>query len=409
MALRYLFLDFNAFFANCEALLRPELRGRAIGVVPVMADTSCCIAASYEAKATGVRTGTLVRDARRLCPAITLVEARPAEYIQIHRQLLAALEKAIHVDQVHSIDEVSATLPANWQAPDLARAAAMRAKQAVAAGVGPTMRCSIGIAPNLYLAKTASDMQKPDGLVLLDQPDLPGALYRLALDDLCGVGARMGLRLAQAGITTVQDLCEASSQRLRAIWGGIEGERMWARLRGLDFPAAPTYKRQIGHSHVLAPALRTDPLARAVAHRLLEKAAMRLRDQGYYAGELQAQMAFRRGYPWGNSLRIDPTQDTVEFASALNLLLDRREPPPFDAEPVSVGVVLGRLTHSSNHTQSLFPTAAERRVPLMRIIDGVNLVYGFGSVYWGNSHKGRSAAPMRIPFGRVPSPEKEGG
>ena len=74
--IRWLFLDLNSYFASVEQELRPELRDRPIAVVPVMADTTCAIAASYEAKAFGVRTGTQVGEAKRLCPGIALVEAR---------------------------------------------------------------------------------------------------------------------------------------------------------------------------------------------------------------------------------------------------------------------------------------------------------------------------------------------
>ena len=72
-SLNWLFVDLNSYFASCEQEARPELRGRPVGVVPMMADTTCCIAASYEAKAFGVRTGTIVADAKRLCPGIVLV------------------------------------------------------------------------------------------------------------------------------------------------------------------------------------------------------------------------------------------------------------------------------------------------------------------------------------------------
>ncbi len=77
MGIHYLFLDMNAFFASVEQQLRPELRGKPVAVVPMLAETTCCIAASYEAKRYGIKTGTLVQDARLLCPRLELVEARP--------------------------------------------------------------------------------------------------------------------------------------------------------------------------------------------------------------------------------------------------------------------------------------------------------------------------------------------
>ena len=98
--LRTLFVDFNSYFASVEQQLNPALRGRAVGVVPVMAETSCCIAASVEAKTFGVRTGTGVAEARRLCPDIHFVLADHAKYVEIHHQAVAAVDRIKQPKQV---------------------------------------------------------------------------------------------------------------------------------------------------------------------------------------------------------------------------------------------------------------------------------------------------------------------
>ncbi|MBK6417571.1 MAG: hypothetical protein IPF79_00010 [Ignavibacteria bacterium] len=133
------------------------------------------------------------------------------------------------------------------------------------------MLCSVGIAPNDYLAKTATDMQKPDGLVVIEQEDLPNVLYSMELQDLCGVGRKMYQRLWKHGIYTVEMLCTASKQQLHDVWGGIEGDRLYARLRGEDVPHVETHKSTVGHSHVLEPSLRTHSGVIGVVHRLLQK------------------------------------------------------------------------------------------------------------------------------------------
>lgn len=88
MELSALYVDFNSYFASVEQQLRPELRGKPIGVLAVMAETTCCIAASYEAKAFGIKTGTMVRDARKLCSSMIFVEVRPALYVEFHHKLI---------------------------------------------------------------------------------------------------------------------------------------------------------------------------------------------------------------------------------------------------------------------------------------------------------------------------------
>ncbi len=407
MPINHLFLDFNAYFASCEQHLRPELRGRPLGIVAVAAETGCCIAASYEAKARGVKTGALVRDARRLCPDILFVVARPREYVRLHEDLLKVVERQMHIETVHSIDEVSCRLTGRWCEPAAARALALQIKQAIRREIGPALRCSIGLAPNLFLAKTASDLQKPDGLVVIDTPDLPGALHGLELRDLYGIGRHMEERLRRAGIATVAQLTAADHRQLRAIWGGVEGERIWAKLRGADFPSDPPRKMHVGHSHVLEPELRTEPRARAVLHRLLQKAAMRLRALEYFAGELALSVDYLGREDWRADARFDPTQDTVELAQALDNLWARRPALPPGARPFWVGVVLTRLEHAHDHTPSLFATATARRAALLHAADELNKRHGNGAIYWAAAHEGRASAPMRIAFNRVPDAKLE--
>ena len=179
MALRSLFVDFNSYFASVEQHLRPELRGKPVAVVPVKAETTCCIAASHEARKFGIKTGTRVSDARHMCPGLQIVEARPALYVELHHKLIAAVESCIHVEEVWSIDEMPCELTGRLQKREKACELALKIKKTIAGDVGSELRCSVGIAPNSFLAKTASDMQKPDGLVVIEQQDLPQCLHRL--------------------------------------------------------------------------------------------------------------------------------------------------------------------------------------------------------------------------------------
>ena len=133
-----------------------------------------------------------------------------------------------------SIDEMACRLIGRERVLAKAKAIAISVKRAVRA-VGDTLRCSIGLAPNRYLAKVASDMQKPDGLTVLLLEELPAALYGLKLSDLIGVGNCMERRLHQHGIQTVEQLCALTPGQMRAIWHSVVGERIWHWLRGADF------------------------------------------------------------------------------------------------------------------------------------------------------------------------------
>src|ERR1700710_1380351 len=104
MDLRYLYVDMNSYFASVEQAQRPELRRRPVAVVPVLAETTCCIAASHEARVHGVKTGTQVAQARQLCPDIEIIEARPRLYIETHHRLIKVIESLLPVEDVVSID-----------------------------------------------------------------------------------------------------------------------------------------------------------------------------------------------------------------------------------------------------------------------------------------------------------------
>lgn len=436
MNLRSLFVDFNSYFASVEQHEDPNLRGRPVGVAPVAAETTSLIAASYEAKAFGVGTGTMVREARRRCPDIQIRVARPERYVAWHHRLMEAINHAIPVGRVGSIDEVACELVGRQRRREVAEEIARQVKHEIAlAAPGGAIRCSIGIAPNDFLAKTASDMKKPDGLTVIELADLPHALHKLALRDLCGIGPSMEARLHEAGITTVAQLTAASKLVLRRAWGGIEGERMWGLLRGAWLPSAPTERGSIGHSHVLGPELRTPAGALAVLKKLLVKAAMRMRREEMLSGAMAVRIRFiGHDQRWERDLAFDPTDDSRELLRLLNGMLDSGQhrplplgmdarvpraqdaqewPGPVNAIPLSVSVTLMHLVPRTQSSGSLFPfTQDTGRVDAGRIdalVDRINAKFGYNKLYFGSMQLAleHDAAPMRIPFNRVPDTKSE--
>ena len=215
--LRWLVLDLNSFFASCEQQEHPELRDRPLIVVQTMAETTCAIAASYPAKALGIKTGTLVHEARRLCPHLKLIQANHKLYVDYHHRILRAIEKHIPVDEVMSIDEVACRLDKRQQQPTVAGELAQEIKHEIETQVGACLTSSIGISANKLLAKLASNMQKPDGLVILPVEDLPRAILHLKLRDIPGIGPSMVERLRKAGIADIATLWNTDASRLRLI------------------------------------------------------------------------------------------------------------------------------------------------------------------------------------------------
>jgi DNA polymerase-4 len=404
MALRALFVDFNSYFSSVEQQEQPHLRGRPVAVVPVMTDSTCCIAASYEAKKFGVKTGTNVGEARKKCPGLVVIEARPGLYVEYHHRLIAVVDSCLPVTDVRSIDEMCCVLRGRWRDRETAVGLAREIKARIAATVGSQMRSSIGIAPNAFLAKTASDMQKPDGLVVIEEEDLPDCLFRLELRDFCGIGRSREARLHECGIRTVEQLCRAPKEVLHRAWNGIEGDRMFALLRGEEVERAPSERCTVGHSHVLEPKCRTKALAEATLRRLLQKAAARLRSLGYFAAGLSVSVKFLGDKRWGDEMSFLETQDTLELIRIFGLLWQRY--PAKAPVPLQVGVTFFHLTAVTNVTRHL-PPMETSRLALDQAMDRLNQAYGRNTIYFGGAQPEVAAGPARIAFTNIPAKEIE--
>ena len=403
-----MFIDFNSFFASVEQAQRPELRGRPVVVVPLLAESTCCIAASREAKPFGIKTGTPVYEARRLCPGLVVVEARAESYILIHRALFKVIEDCGVAPEVASIDEVHCPLWGEWMEPDAARALAQEIKRTIAEKVSPLLTCSIGLAPNRFLSKTASDMQKPDGLVVILPSDLPHCLHRLELRDLVGIGPRMEARLRAHSIETVEHLCAASREMLHAVWGSVEGELFHDSLHGLATRSRASERRTLGHSHILPPELRSERGARSVLHRLAQKAAMRLRSYGCVTARMSVFVRHAGDRAdWSDEIRFNPTQDTLELLHTLEMLWARRPSRP-DAMPFAVGVNFLELHEETNSVPPLFDRdGGQRRRDLLAAVDRLNIEKGKHTVYFAGAHGAVDYSPMRIAFNRIPDLDTE--
>lgn len=416
--LDWLFFDLNSFFASVEQQVQPALRGRPVIVIPVESEYTCAIAASYPAKALGIKTGTSVQEARRKCPAIRCVIARHDLYVLYHEAILQEVERHIPVTQVASIDELACRLPGDFGRPAAAVALARHLKQGIRDRVGDCLTCSVGLAPNRLLAKVAADLQKPDGLTVLPPDGLPGPLLGLELKDFPGIGENMEKRLWRAGIYTVPQLWTCPLKQLRAIWGGVEGERFWHRLHGREVPDEPTQRGSLGHSHVLAPECRPVARAEEILFRLAFKAATRLRDMAHVATRLDLNLRLPDGAGLGWTARFAPTQDAAHLFQAVDALWRRFLAETGANQVKQVGVVLHGLTAVADLRQlELFPVAeapasaeAERRAAqqagrerLAQAVAALNHQLGREAVHFARRpNAGLTYLGRKIAFNRVP-------
>ncbi|CAM3119011.1 DNA-directed DNA polymerase [Asticcacaulis taihuensis] len=404
--LRWLYLDMNSYFASCAQQDEPAIRNRPVIVVPVMSDYTCAIAASKEAKALGVKTGTQVKEARERIPGLVIREARPDRYVDLHNQILAQIDHVIPVEKVCSIDEVACRLMGPQQLEAPARALGHRIQRRILENVGECLTASIGIAPSRLLAKTAADMKKPLGLTVLRQDELPGALLELEIDEFAGIGRSMKARLNAAGVETVRQLWELSPSRMRQIWRGIMGENFWYALHGTDPLEIETHRASITHGHVLAQELRPAEHARGVARRLTAKCGSRLRRMGYKCGGLHLYLRGAGGERLEAATRFAVTSDSFRMLEASDDLwaqCARR----LKAPRVKQIVVTCLHLIEAGAKPDLFgwtPDGEEdgRHMSLLSALDALNQKFGKDAITIGPRTKMHGFVGAKIAFNRIP-------
>ncbi len=427
--LRWLYIDLNSYFASVEQQLQPHLRSRPMVVVPTSGtDNTCAIAASYEARALGIKTGTMIYDARKLCPGLLIVPARHDKYVDFHHRIMTEIDRHIPLTKICSIDEVACRLMGAEQEKDNALALARRIKRGIADNVGLYLKSSMGIAPNRFLSKVASNLQKPDGLTILQAHDLPDRLLHLSLRDLPGIGRSMEQRLAAAGITNIQDFWNLAPKHARNIWHSVEGERFWYALHGVEVAEpAKSGRHTIGHSHVLAPGMRPRKAARMVARRLTVKAVTRMRRLGFYARFYNLYVRYDSHGPqettrgitpernrWQGYVKLPPSQNNFTFLKALSQLWNDMSKTENSTHIKQISVALYGLTHQDDLMPDMFdalndPVAQEQEKynRLSMALDIINRKYGLDTIVTGGlpapvSGPVSDYSGSKIAFTRIP-------
>lgn len=245
-------IDMNAFFAAVEQQSNPVLRGRPIAVTG-NEQRSIVLTASYPARTCGVKTGMTRGEALARCPQLTLVPANNRLYTHVSTQIMLLLQDYTPILEVFSIDEAFLDLSGSLRLFGGAERIAYLIKSRIKARFGLT--CSIGIAPNKLLAKLASEQHKPDGLTVFRPEEVPALLEKMPIQELCGIGRRLGRQLQGLGIFTCGQLGRYPLVALRKKYG-VVGDRLHAMARGLD-PSpvigeeASVPIKSVGHSRTL--------------------------------------------------------------------------------------------------------------------------------------------------------------
>lgn len=227
-----LHIDFDSFFASVEQQLHPHLRNRPMGVTARNGRT-CVIAASREAKKFGIKTGTRTFDALKLCPSFVSVPADFVNYGEVSKKFIKICDEFSPTIEVFSIDEVFMDVTLTARLFGGVYPLIEKFKSRLREELGDYITASVGISHNKLLAKLASGMKKPDGVMAIDHEDVIKVYNETKLTDICGIGRRIEERLHNLGIYTLLKLRLTPLSSLIAEFGEVEGKFLydigWAR------------------------------------------------------------------------------------------------------------------------------------------------------------------------------------
>ena len=333
-------VDMDAFYAAVEQRDNPELRGLPVAVGG-REGRGVVATASYEARTFGVRSAMPAGEALRRCPQLIFVRPRFDAYREVSGQIRAIFGRHTELVEPLSLDEAYLDVSHVADEPLAAAEIAKSIKRAILAETGLT--ASAGVSFNKFLAKTASAMNKPDGLTLVTEADAMALLARLPVEDFHGVGPRTAEKLRQVGITCGADLQAAAAPWLERMLGK-GGTWLWRISRGQDDrlvePDRPrrslsveeTYARDLVGRAAMVEALR--PLATELTHRLSQSdfrgrsLVLKIRTAAFITSSRQAPF------------RLFPQDEDSMWTNAVRLL-DRPGPPPEPVRLLGLGIADG--------------------------------------------------------------------
>src|SRR3989344_1550121 len=367
-----LHIDFNSFFATVEQQANPRLRGKPIGVTGGdRMERTVIGAASIEAKHFGVKTGMHLYDAKRLCPEIILVRGDSDKYLEVTKKFLNIIKDYSPYVEMFSIDEVFIELK-NAAVGNSALGVALIIKNRIREEIGEWMRVSIGISYNKLMAKLASNLQKPDGLVVIsNQKQAIQILDQIELNEICGIGLRIKKRLNNMGVFSFKDLRLVPLKALLASFKSY-GQTLYNMSRGIDNrPILPFFEKEevksIGHRHTLSHDTNDQEEIKQLLLKLTELVARRLRAKKlvgrtvsvWYRNSLKVDGGFTGD---GMQMTMPYTSDGIEIFRASWKIFHSI----WTGDKIRmVGVSISNLKPQNPQTLSLLPSVFSKDKPAL--------------------------------------------
>jgi DNA polymerase-4 len=364
----------DAFYASVEQRDDPALRGKPV-IVGGTGGRGVVAAASYEVRRFGVHSAMPVREALRRCPDAICVPPRIGHYADVSQQIFAIFHEFTPLVQGLSLDEafldVTASTTALGDATEIAREIKRRVRERT------ELTASVGVAPNKLVAKIASDLRKPDGLVVVRPDEVRELLDPLPIRKLFGLGAKTAPKVEALGIHTLGELRAASAARLRPVFGRYT-ERVQQRAAGIDDrPVIPDAdEKQISAEETFETDVADHRRLRAEIVRLADKACARLRARELSARCVTVKIRRADFTTYTRQRRFEPpTQETRVVTAIATALLDAWLATQPRAALRLLGVGVSEL---AGHVQpDLFsPAESVRNQQLDQAVDGIRERFG---------------------------------
>ncbi len=382
-----LHVDMNSFYASVEQLHDPSLKGKPIAVAGDPQERKgIIVTASYEARARGVFTTQRVADAKRLCPELIIVPPHFDRYRAASKQLFSLLKEYTPLVEPVSIDEgyLDITeIAENRHALDIVE----EIQQRIYAELG--LPCSIGVAPNKFLAKTASDMKKPMGITVLRKRDVPHVLWPKEVITMHGIGKKTAQKLNGIGIYTIEQLAKADAYLLKSNFG-VNGERMQKKANGEDNRAVDPQSiydtKSVGNSVTLPRDESEYYILQETFEKLCEKVAERLKAK-QLAGT--TVIIYMRDGEWHNQTRSKSVQNALTSKEEIFDIAWTLFKQHWDETPLRlVGVTVSNVVDVQETTQQLDLFSFQQYVkeePIIHLMHDLEKRFGKGVIQRGMS------------------------
>ena len=367
--------DLDAFYASVEQRDAPALRGR-----PVIVGGGVVLAASYEAKARGVRTAMGGRQARDLCPDAVVVPPRMDAYSAASKAVFAIFRDTTPLVEGLSIDEAFLEVGGLRRLAGTPEQIAVRLRQRVRAEVG--LAISVGVARTKFLAKVASAVSKPDGLLVVEPEQEQAFLLPLPVERLWGVGAATAAKLHGLGIHTVGELADLESSTAERLLGRAAGSHLHALARLRDPRPVDTTRRRgsIGSQRALGSRPRTADELDVILSQIVDRLARRLRDGDRVCRTVVLRLRYGDFAKATRSHTVrSPTDRTAVLLAVARALLAGSQPEIDERGITLIGVSLSQLGRADSIPPEL-PIDWDDGARLDVALDAVRTRFGAGSV-----------------------------